>query len=249
MSIIEIKSPSEAAHLFDGISDTMVLSYLGGHMGRAYTDGYPVRSCEIINGDFCIMAGVPSRELLQNITGNLIIWPVNPEIDAAVRKTYGDRAKPATRYSLPRENSVFCRERLYGYASSLPAEYNIRLFDRDLYSKALSAEWSRDFVSQFSSADDYLNRGLGAAVICGGELAAGASSYVVFDGGIEIELDTKEPFRHRGLATAAAARLILECLDRSLYPGWDAANLASLHIAEKLGYHPGAQYTVYRITQ
>ena len=61
----------------------------------------------------------------------------------------------------------------------------------------------------------------------GDEWVAGASSYSMYTGGIEIELDTKEEHRRKGLALAVAARLILECLDRGLYPCWDAANLQS----------------------
>ena len=64
-------------------------------------------------------------------------------------------------------------------------------------------------------------------------------------GGIEIEIDTKEECRRRGLALACGARLILECLDRGLYPSWDAANLDSVRLAEKLGYRFDRAYTAY----
>lgn len=52
------------------------------------------------------------------------------------------------------------------------------------------------------------------------------SSHTVYQGGIEIEIDTKEEHRCRwGLAQAAAARLIWR-LDRGLHPAWDAHNKA-----------------------
>ena len=38
---------------------------------------------------------------------------------------------------------------------------------------------------------------------------AGASSYTVYDGGIEIEIDTRPDVRRLGLALACGARLIL----------------------------------------
>lgn len=31
-------------------------------------------------------------------------------------------------------------------------------------------------------------------------------------------------------------QLILDCLDKGKYPNWDAANLNSVSLAEKLGY-------------
>ena len=65
--------------------------------------------------------------------------------------------------------------------------------------------------------------------------------------GIEIEIDTREDYRRQGLAYVCGARLILECLDRGLYPSWDAQNKASVALAEKLGYHYSHTYTVYEI--
>ena len=80
-----------------------------------------------------------------------------------------------------------------------------------------------------------------------GEVLSGASSYSVYDGGIEIEIDTREDCRRRGLAAACAARLILACLDRGWYPNWDAANPASAALAEKLGYRVARAYAAYAV--
>jgi hypothetical protein len=41
--------------------------------------------------------------------------------------------------------------------------------------------------------------------------------------------------------------MILEALDRGLSPSWDAANLWSVGLAEKLGYHFDHEYTTYEI--
>ena len=84
----------------------------------------------------------------------------------------------------------------------------------------------------------------------GGQLAAGASSYSSYPGGIEIEIDTHKDFRRQGLAYSAGAALILACLDRGWYPSWDAANRPSLALAEKLGYqfsHPYPIYTTFAV--
>ena len=43
------------------------------------------------------------------------------------------------------------------------------------------------------------------------------------------------------------ADLILECLDRGLYPSWDAQNLDSLSLAKKLGYEFSHEYPAYEI--
>ena len=89
--------------------------------------------------------------------------------------------------------------------------------------------------------------GLGVVIRKDGHLAAGASSYTAYRGGIEIEIDTKKEYRRKGLACACGARLILECLSRGLYPSWDAQNKWSVALAEKLGYHFSHAYDAYEI--
>ena len=118
----------------------------------------------------------------------------------------------------------------------------MRQIDRGLYGQCLESGWAADFVSCFGGWEPYERWGLGFVARKDGALAAGASSYTAYGGGIEIEVDTKEEFRRQGLAAACGARLILACLDRGLYPSWDAANLASVGLAEKLGYTPGEEY-------
>jgi predicted GNAT family acetyltransferase len=76
-------------------------------------------------------------------------------------------------------------------------------------------------------------------------LVAGASSYSVYSGGIEIEIDTKPEYRRKGLATACGSKLILECLKRGLYPSWDAYDLRSAALAKKLGYQIDRPYVVF----
>ncbi len=89
--------------------------------------------------------------------------------------------------------------------------------------------------------------GLGVIIEKDGQPVSGASSYSGYNGGIEIEIDTREDYRRRGLAYICGAKLILECLKRGWYPSWDAHNRGSVALAEKLGYHFDYEYTVYEI--
>ncbi len=43
-------------------------------------------------------------------------------------------------------------------------------------------------------------------------------------------------------------RVILQCLDEGLYPSWDAQNMISVHLAEKLGYEYDHEYMVYEVS-
>ena len=112
----------------------------------------------------------------------------------------------------------------------------------------LSDPVTRDFVSSFESKGKYLDIGRGVVVIKSGRIVAGASSFARYNEGIEIEVDTAAEERRKGLATAASAALILQCLDEGLYPSWDAQNMNSVHLAEKLGYEYDHEYTVYEVS-
>ena len=48
-----------------------------------------------------------------------------------------------------------------------------------------------------------------------------------------------------GTDVYTAAALILSCLDDGLYPSWDAANMLSVRLAEKLGYEFSREYVCY----
>ena len=109
----------------------------------------------------------------------------------------------------------------------------------------MAESWSRDFCSLFRDFADFQRRGLGVGVVLDGKLVAGAASYSVYCGGIEIQIETHCAYRRQGLATACGAALILDCLDQGRYPSWDAHDLRSVSLAEKLGYRRGDPYWVY----
>lgn len=77
-----------------------------------------------------------------------------------------------------------------------------------------------------------------------GRIVSGAASALRYRDGIEIETDTRREERHKGLASAACAALILSCLDEGLYPGRDAADRLSVLLAEKLGCEFDCEYFV-----
>lgn len=233
------------APLFEGWQEALIWSCLQGCMGYAVTDSEEnPSSAEIVVGDFCFFAGAPNRELATKAAAPIMV-PRTEAWGKTLEDVWGDGAEKAMRYAIKKEPDVFSSEALRKYTSALPEGFTLKLFDEQIYKAALCEGWSSDFCSLFADYEDYKQRGLGVAVLYEGKLVAGASSYAVYLGGIEIEIDTKPQFRQRGLATACGARLILECLARGLYPSWDAHDLRSVSLAEKLGYHMDCPYPVY----
>ncbi len=95
----------------------------------------------------------------------------------------------------------------------------------------------------------YQKYGLGAVLLKDGEPVSGASSYSSYQGGIEVQIITREDQRRKGLASICAAKLILECLKRNWYPSWDAKNKWSVVLSEKLGYHFDREYAAYEVAR
>jgi GNAT superfamily N-acetyltransferase len=235
------------APLFDGWNETLIWSVLQGHMGYALADDEQnPTSAQVVLGDFCFFAGRPDEALAAKAKTPELI-PQNEAWCAAIERAWGDKVQRRLRYAIKKEPGVFRRDTLQYYVDSLSPKYELRLFDAGICAQTLAEQWSHDFCDCFLNFDDFLRRGFGAAVLHNGVLVSGASSYSVYNGGIEIEIDTKPEYRQRGLATVCGAKLILEALDRGLYPSWDAFDLRSVALAEKLGYHADAPYSIYMI--
>ena len=232
--------------LFAGWETPMVQACLQGCMGRVQTLGKDSALASI--GDFCFLAGEPSPELLTAADAPILV-PGSAGWEALIRDVLGERAVPFTRYATRREPENFRRDRLIRFTRSLPHGFSIHPIGREIYFTLMEGEWAWDLCGCFADASDFLERGLGFVVTHNGMLVAGASSYAVCDGAIEIEIDTRPDFRGLGLASACGARLILECLTRGIYPGWDAHDGRSLALAEKLGYRLDHPYTAYWVEE
>lgn len=233
------------APFFAGWNETLIWTVLEGHMGYALADDDENPTCaQIVIGDFCFFAGSPSETLAKAAATEELV-PQNEAWEHTIERAWGEKVQRRLRYAIKKEPDAFHRGTLQYYVDSLPKEFELRLFDQAIYAQSFAEGWSHDFCACFCDCDDFLRRGFGAAVLHNGALVAGASSYTVYNGGIEIEIDTKPEYRQRGLATVCGARLILEALDRGLYPSWDAFDLRSVALAEKLGYHLSHPYTMY----
>lgn len=231
-------------------------------------------SAKAMLGDFVFLAGKPSRNLLlyypeaetfqcenrlkecREAAGFRILVPRSRDwellIENTYGRTYGRSVERIARYAIKKEPDIWNgegRKKLESMAAALPEGYELHLIDEKYYDQCRQKEWSRDLVSQFPDYEMYKRWGLGVVACHEKEIVSGASSYSRYLEGIEIEIDTKEEYRRRGLGRACAARLILECLDRRLYPSWDAHTEISAELAEKLGYHRGEAYTAYLLTE
>lgn len=251
--IERVTDTTAVAPLFEGWEESVIWSCLQGVMGDIYADDleHPTSAMAIL-GDFAYYAGRPSSELIRFKPDwcrqdFVIMVPQKEEWEPVIYECYGDKVKKVTRYAIKKEPGIFDRAKLEHLSEELPEEYHFRLIDEELYKKCRKGEWSRDFVAQYPTWDQFERLGLGVMVLKGEFPVCGASSFSSFRGGIEVEIVTREEFRHQGLASACGAKLILECMDRELYPSWDARIPWSVKLAEKFGYHFSHEYAAYEI--
>lgn len=251
MERVPQKAMSSIAPLFDGWNETPIWSCLQGYMGQAWADNAQnPASVQIIVGDFCCFAGVPNMMLVENIppafpSETILMIPRDEAWGKLIEQAYPGKFEKTLRYAIKKEPDTFDRKRLQSYIDTLPPSFMLSMIDETLYHKAKVEPWSRDLCSQFPTWAAFQANGIGVLALYGGNPVSGAASYTVYDKGIEIEVDTKPEFRRKGLALACCAKLILTCLDRGLYPSWDAHDLRSVALAEKLGYHLDKEYTTY----
>lgn len=239
--------------LFQGCEDTLIWSCLQNVMGEIYVDDveHP-KSAMALLGDFAFFAGEPNEALVKfkpesYKKEDILMVPQNENWEQVIESCYKENADKVNRYAIKKEPDVFDTEKLQQVVSTLPEEYEIKLMDEELYRRSKDILWCCDWVSQYPTYEMYQKLGLGVVILKDDEIVSGASSYSSYKGGIEIEIDTKEEYRRKGLAYVCGAKLILECLKRNLYPSWDAQNLWSVALSEKLGYHFSHPYTTYEV--
>lgn len=251
MEKMEDTKPAEA--LLKDWHETLVWSCLQKVMGNLYADDLKKpESVMAMLGDFCFVAGKPKEEVVsfkpkeckQNF---MIMVPENKEWSDLIAEHYKEKAKKVIRYAIKKETDAFSKDLLQQYVDSLGSEYRIKRLDEDSFQLCKENGWSQSFISQYPDYNTYEKLGLGVVIMKENEMVAGASSYSSYREGIEIEIDTREDYRRRGLATICGAKLILECLKRNLYPSWDAQNKWSVALAEKLGYHFDHEYEAFEV--
>lgn len=243
------------SQLCEGHLDVELWSCIEGNMGRAWVDRKDRPSIAIvIVADFCYILGctedksyeVSIKELLEQFKRKIIVS--NNEYGFnVIQKYFPNNHKKYSRYAIKKEPDVFQIDKLKNFIETVEPKFHIEKIDGSNYNKVLEDEFMADCCSNYSSLEEFLKNGIGYVIIHEGEIISGASSYCYCKGSIDITIGTKEEYRQKGLALACASKLILDCLDKNIYPRWDASNLESVALAEKLGYHFEKEYKVYSI--
>lgn len=237
-------------------NEVLILGAMEGTMGRVWV-AKTIRPsyCLILVGDFSYLIGIPPKgkaamELKIKICEechHTFITATDDRWKHWLEDQFVGEYRKIARYALKKEKEQFNLERLEQLKADIPKGFQLKQMDDTLYQLALKEEWSKDFCANFEDAAHFKRAGLGFVILKGRKIVAGCSAYGSSDHKMEIEVITRKEYRRKGLALACSAAFVLECLKGGVIPNWDAANLASVALAEKLGYLFDYEYEVYQL--
>lgn len=230
---------------FEDIRFYMGHSALDGVMGEIYVDDIlnphiaflSVRSYCFINGN------IEKEKLKEIIDENFRNYKLIPSdnIASKIEELYYNDIIKSQRYSI-KKDVLFDIDKLKEMSNDLENDFKIIKIDEILANRIKK----ENFIN---ITDNYKKYGIGFCCIYNNKIVGVASSNIFYKDGIEVNIKVDEQYRRKRIATAMASNLILECLKQNKKISWDAANMNSLRLAEKLGFKYDSTYNIYSFSQ
>lgn len=250
--LIEL-SPGERAPLralfagFPGLRGCIDAAF-DGTMGRAWADDPSAPTVALVQFDFYFLAGDPSAatadEAVRSLDQRASIVTRDAAWEPLLRSVWGARVHTRIRTEFA-DPGRWDRDQLRGFIDALPAGFALKRIE--LGDAARFTELADSLTYNFTSLEDYIERGVGYGIEHEGRFVSGCSSFAISSHSLEFEIQTHPDFRQRAFASATAAAMILHCIDSNLEPCWDAHNDISAALATKLGFVNPKPYTSYEL--
>lgn len=240
--ITKIEDLNKLKYLFKDIRFYRGKSTLQGLMGEAYVDTIEnYQFAILLLRKSCFMSGnINAKKLYKLINNNLkqcIIIP-SDNLKSIIEDLFKGNIKKLQRYSM-KKNTTFDEKKLQTYINMLPNIYEMKRIDGNIERRIKEEAFLK-------ITDDYKNNGIGYCCLYNNEIIGVASSNIFYKDGIEVNIRVKERYQRKGIATALSSKLILQCLKEDKTISWDAANLKSKCLAEKLGFIYDSTYDIYK---
>ncbi len=241
--IIDNSDLKKIEYLFNDIRFFMGRSVLQGLIREAYVDDIsnPKVAFLLVKDKYCFLSGTLEKsklkETIDNNFSKYILIP-SDNLCKSIEEIYQDKIIKSERYSM-KKDVKFDVIKLEQMTKCLPKEYNLVKIDESL-EKRIKQEHFMNIT------DNYKKYGIGYCCIYNNEIIGVASSNIFYKDGIEVNIRVKEEYRRKGVATAMASKLILECLRKNRKVSWDAANINSVGLAKKLGFEYDSTYNIYK---
>lgn len=255
----EIDFP-KVLHLYNslGMNFPLILAViLNKQRGQIFADSleYPRSTLVVTNFGFMIFIGDDINENFNkslvalftkagSVRPSYLLWYSPPiEWQARLDSFLPDRVRRRERMRLEfhNENASYINEEI-----TCPPGFEIRNLDFELIPKTQSL--GINIGSRlWSSSVDFVHNGLGVCIIRNEKIVSLCYSACVADNIAEIDIITQQEYRGLGLGYVVAQGFIRECIEKNITPTWDCfiSNVASLKLAEKLGFQRKFTYPFY----
>lgn len=204
---------------------------------------YPYDKGTIYEAGFIYLEGTPSKDEAVNIDKFCEKWPyrmfvcLSPEWEKEMFSN--SHFLSLTRYVMKRDRNSF-KDKLQQYTTNIPKGFDLKIFDKAAYD-------AKPFRhgSNYSTFEDFSKNGYGAVLWHNGKVISSSSSYITFNDKVELDISTLPEYRRMGFALACCAQMILLCDSADIEVHWDAQNLASKKLAQKLGFYLEYEYSAF----
>ena len=246
--ILEIKNQTDLKKikpLFKDIRFFMGNSVLDGVMGKAFVDNIKEPTIAfLVVRKYCFISGNIDDKKLKNIIDknfkNFTLIP-SDMIASKIESIYSNNIQKSQRYSIKKEVS-FDMENLYRMSNSLQKDFKLVQIDETLADTIKKLKF-------INITDNYKKYGIGFCCMHNNDIIGVASSNIFYKDGIEVNIKVKEEYHRKGIATAMASKLIIECLNQNKKISWDASNTNSVGLAKKLGFEYDSKYNIYNFKE
>ena len=223
----------------------------GNHAGRALVDNIEHPTQCVIRTDAALtyFGSRTGQEFLEGAVGRFMqvgeVWLVWPHQTAL----HPPQVKHAS--VIDRLEFFECdpgSEGMQALRQQLPAGHRIQKIDRQLLERC---EWRDEMEFYAGSLENFLVHGIGLCMMAGGQIIVEAYASALGKTRAEIGAITKKAMRGRGYAPVACAYLVEECARRGYQPYWscDADHIASIRVAQKLGFRQESAYQIFEYQQ
>jgi RimJ/RimL family protein N-acetyltransferase len=248
MIVLRHQEVHRVRHLFSAQHLALVIDAViaGNSPARVWADD-PVtpRTAMAWDGAHCIyLVGAPGHHQACRELFGREIAPAGQ----GVFKLYASEAAASavfTGYPLRRRDRVLYRgdgSADAGWRQRIPAGFQVSAIGAQLAElRGLGnfAEVTGEIESCWNSIADFQRAGFGFCAHDAGTIVCWCTAEYVSDGQCGIGIETVAAYRGRGFATLTASAFAEHCAERGTVPHWDSwsGNLASVAVAEKLGFH------------
>ncbi|MHA1907685.1 MAG: GNAT family N-acetyltransferase [Candidatus Thorarchaeota archaeon] len=182
--------------------------------------------------------------LVQSIPPLTIIVAPDEGWSNIIKKEWGEKLKTQQRTRMSHEHLRI--DHMRQLKGNLDNNFTLQKIDLATMENSDKQFWE-PIPYFFGSFNNFIGQGFGYSIKTDNKTVSVAYTAFPFINEFEIQVVTlSDPeYRRKGFATVACAAVIEEGLSRGMVPHWDAANPASVKLAEKLGYTDPDPFDVY----